>query len=170
MSGEKIAEGEIRREASRVLRKLMPPGAKLEIHARMHSWRWKGPAPVASTSVFHSRSSVKNADRELVSSRYLGGAAQAFNGGLLALPSNIGRYDRDVFSWVPELGVTIGYQCTDHWKLFVGYNVLYWSSVVRPGEQIDRTVNANQLPPPVGGGPNRPLFTFNANDFAAISC
>jgi hypothetical protein len=97
----------------------------------------------------------------------LGGATQTFNGGLLALPSNIGRYDRDVFTWVPELGVTVGYQCTDHWKLFVGYNILYWSSVVRPGEQIDRTVNPNQLPPAVAGGPNRPLFTFNASDFWA---
>jgi hypothetical protein len=97
----------------------------------------------------------------------LGGATQTFNGGLLALPSNIGRYDRDVFTWVPELGITVGYQCSDHWKFFVGYNILYWSSVVRPGEQIDRTVNTNQLPPPVAGGPNRPLFTYNASDFWA---
>jgi hypothetical protein len=35
-------------------------------------------------------------------------------GGLLALPSNIGHYSRDVFSVVPEVGVTLGYQLTDH--------------------------------------------------------
>jgi hypothetical protein len=96
-----------------------------------------------------------------------GGTAQTFNGGLLALSSNIGRYDRDVFTWVPELGLNIGYQCTEHLRLYVGYNVLYWSSVVRPGNQIDRTVNPNLLPPAVGGGPARPQFAYNATDFWA---
>ena len=97
----------------------------------------------------------------------LGGATQTFNGGLLALPSNIGRFTRDEFSVVPEIGLNFGYQCTDHIKFFVGYNVLYWSSVVRAGEQIDRVVNTNQLPPAIAGGPPRPAFTFNASDFWA---
>jgi hypothetical protein len=94
-----------------------------------------------------------------------GGTPQAFNGGLLALSSNIGRYDRDVFTWVPELGLNIGYQWTEHLRFYVGYNVLYWSSVVRPGEQIDRAVNPNLLPPATGGGPARPQFAYNASDF-----
>ena len=38
---------------------------------------------------------------------------------------------------------------------------------MRPGEQIDRTVNTNQLPPAVGGGPARPMFQNNATDFWA---
>jgi Putative beta barrel porin-7 (BBP7) len=97
----------------------------------------------------------------------LGGTPHPFVGGLLALPSNIGRYTRDEFTWVPELGLNIGYQCCDHIKLFVGYDILYWSSVVRPGGQIDRVVNTNQLPPPVAGGPARPAFAFNSTDFWA---
>jgi hypothetical protein len=97
----------------------------------------------------------------------LGGATQVFNGGLLALPSNSGHFTRDEFVWVPEIGLNFGYQWTDHVKLYVGYNFLYISSVVRPGEQIDRVVNTNQLPPAVGGGPARPAFTFNASDFWA---
>jgi hypothetical protein len=97
----------------------------------------------------------------------LGGATQNFAGGLLALPSNIGRFSRDEFTWVPEMGLSVGYQCTDHFRLYVGYNVLYWSSVVRPGNQIDRVVNTNLLPPAVGGGPARPGFAFNPSEFWA---
>ena len=55
-----------------------------------------------------------------------GMAPQTFVGGLLALPSNIGVHSRDVFSVVPEVGLTVGYQLTDHLKTFVGYNFLYW--------------------------------------------
>jgi hypothetical protein len=97
----------------------------------------------------------------------LGGAPQVFNGGLLALPTNSGHFTRDQFTWVPEIGLNLGYQCTDHIKFYVGYNFLYISSVVRPGEQIDRVVNTNQLPPAVAGGPARPAFTFNASEFWA---
>lgn len=97
-----------------------------------------------------------------------GGVGQSFNGGLLASPTNIGRYSRDRFTWIPELGLNIGYQCCDHLRLYVGYNALYWSSVVRPGNQIDRTVNTNFLPPANGaGGPARPQFSYNASDFWA---
>src|SRR5262249_11217577 len=39
-------------------------------------------------------------------------------GGLLALPSNIGRFTRDRFSAVPELGVNVGYRLGDHWRAF----------------------------------------------------
>jgi hypothetical protein len=97
----------------------------------------------------------------------LGGIPVVSNGGLLALPSNIGHYTRDEFTWAPELGLNLGYQCTDHIRVYVGYNFLYWSDVVRPGEQIDRTVNVNQLPPAIPGGPARPQFSFNGSDFWA---
>ncbi len=97
----------------------------------------------------------------------LGGTTTTFPGGLLALTSNIGRHTRDEFTWVPEMGLNVGYQWTDHVRFFVGYDILYWSNVVRPGNQIDRTVNTNLLPPAVGGGPNRPAFTFNTSEFWA---
>lgn len=96
-------------------------------------------------------------------------------GGLLALPgANIGERDRDVFSVVPEIGLNVGYQVTDHLKAFVGYNFLYWSNVIRPGDQIDRVVDVNRIPrflpagvtaPPVF--PPRPAPLFNDTDFWA---
>jgi hypothetical protein len=92
---------------------------------------------------------------------------RSFNGGLLALPSNIGTYNRNKFTFVPEVGFTVGYNLTDHLRCFAGYNFLYWSSVARPGPQIDRTVNVNQIAPPIPGGPPRPAFSFNPTDFWA---
>jgi hypothetical protein len=92
---------------------------------------------------------------------------RTFNSGLLALPSNIGNYSRDRFTFVPEVGFTVGYHLTEHLRCFAGYNFLYWSSVVRPGPQIDRTINVNQIAPPIPGGPARPAFSFNGSDFWA---
>jgi hypothetical protein len=92
---------------------------------------------------------------------------RTFNGGLLAQPSNIGNFTRNRFAFAPEVGFTVGYHVTEHFRLFAGYNFLYLSSVVRPAEQIDRTVNVNQIAPPIAGGPARPAFTFHSSDFWA---
>ena len=43
-------------------------------------------------------------------------------GGLLALTSNIGRFHRDVLTWVPEVGVNFGYPFTERIRAYVGYN------------------------------------------------
>ena len=73
-------------------------------------------------------------------------------GGLLAQPGrNIGVYDRNEFGVVPEFGTTLGYQLTERIKLNVGYTSIYWSNVLRPGDQIDNTVNTNLLPPAIPG-------------------
>jgi hypothetical protein len=91
-------------------------------------------------------------------------------GGLLALPTNIGRAQRDVFTWVPEVGFNVGYQFTERLRGYVGYDVLYWSSVARASEQVNRTVNTNLVPssPTAGlGGPAAPLLNFTSREFWA---
>jgi hypothetical protein len=75
-----------------------------------------------------------------------GGAVTTANGGLLALPSNSGRFSRDRFAVVPEVGATVGFQVTEWCRLTMGYSFLYWSSVVRPGDQIDRVIDVTQIP------------------------
>lgn len=67
-------------------------------------------------------------------------------GGLLALPSNIGTYTRDQFGVMPELGVTVGYLLTERLRFSVGYTFIYWSNVVRPGGQIDPIIDVTQVP------------------------
>jgi hypothetical protein len=92
-------------------------------------------------------------------------------GGLLALRSNIGRQDSNVFAVVPEVGVKLGYQLTDNLRIYAGYSFLYVSDVVRPGDQIDRGINRSQQPD-VGQdralvGAARPIPMFRHTDFWA---
>ncbi len=102
-----------------------------------------------------------------------GGVMQTAQGGLLALPSNSGRFTRDRFAVLPELGVKIGYHVTDNLLLTAGYTWMYWSSVVRPGDQIDRVLDARAIPsffqnlnPLVAMGA-RPVVPFRSTDFWA---
>ena len=101
---------------------------------------------------------------------------QPFVGGLLAQPTNIGRYTRDAFTVVPEIGLTVGYQCTDHLRCFVGYNFLYWSEVARPGSSVDTVIDRRQLATVQGSvatvpagtpAPTRPSFNFTNSDYWA---
>jgi hypothetical protein len=79
-------------------------------------------------------------------------------GGLLALSSNRGRFERDHFAVVPEVSAKLAYQITPNLRGTVGYDFLYWTHVFRPGGQIDTTINPNLLPPVVSpqAGPLRP--------------
>jgi hypothetical protein len=104
-------------------------------------------------------------------STFPNGSMTSAQGGLLALPTNIGHYSRDRFAIVPEAGLRVGWQATEHIRLTVGYSFLYIDEVVRPGNQIDRGVNVSQLPSPFGPGalvgPARPAFAFHSSDYWA---
>jgi hypothetical protein len=81
-------------------------------------------------------------------------------GGLLALSSNSGTFTGSDFVFVPEASVRIGYQVTEHVRVYAGYTFLYWPAVYRAADQIDPVVNPGLLPPPLAPltGPVRPLF------------
>jgi hypothetical protein len=85
-------------------------------------------------------------------------------GGLLALPSNSGRFVSDEFTLIPELGVRLGYQVAGGLRVFVGYDLIYWPEVVRPGGQIDLTINPTQIPPGTLAGVARPAPTGRETD------
>jgi hypothetical protein len=74
-----------------------------------------------------------------------GGEAQPL-GGLLALPSNMGTYRDSAFSLLPELDLKARWLLTDRLSLNVGYQLLFLSNVYRTGQQIDRRIDAGQLP------------------------
>lgn len=65
-------------------------------------------------------------------------------GGVLAQPSNIGRVTRDDISFIPQLGLTLGYQVSRKCRVYAGYDLMYWTNVVRPGSQIDPNINTQQ--------------------------
>ncbi|OWK47140.1 BBP7 family outer membrane beta-barrel protein [Fimbriiglobus ruber] len=99
-----------------------------------------------------------------------GGVAQTYPGGLLTQPSNIGSYSSDRFSVVPEVGIRLGCQVTDHMRMFVGYNYLYWSGVARAGDQIDTRVNTNQIAPAQAlNGAALPAYTPKTTGFGMNS-
>jgi len=82
-------------------------------------------------------------------------------GGFLALPSNIGTYDRTEFVFVPELNLQLHRALGKRVWANVGYTLLYLSDVVRAPAQIDTTIDPVQLPPAIGTG-TRPAFAFNS--------
>ncbi len=97
------------------------------------------------------------------------GVPATFPGGLLAQRSNIGTYERDEFAVVPELGATLGFHVTPRFSLTVGYTFVYFSNVVRAGDQIDTDLNPGLIPiedNPLTG-PLRPQFVFRQTDFFA---
>jgi hypothetical protein len=90
-----------------------------------------------------------------------------FPGGIFTQPSNISRSTHDQFAVLPEGQVRVRYRIIRNLEGFVGYNVLYWNQVVRPGSQIDRNLNlSQQLGNPLVG-PALPAPQFNRTDFWA---
>jgi hypothetical protein len=90
-----------------------------------------------------------------------------FRGGLLAAGPNLGSFSRNRFSVVPELTLNAGVWLTPTVKVYAGYNFLYWSNVIRPGDQIDPVVDLTNVPnapavPP--GAPDRPRVPFKQSD------
>jgi hypothetical protein len=92
-------------------------------------------------------------------------------GGFLALDTNIGRTTADTFAVLPEVDLKMGYKITEWLTAVVGYNFMYLNSVVRAGDQIDRTVNITHVPTSLafglGGGSSNPAPQFNRTDFWA---
>jgi hypothetical protein len=90
-----------------------------------------------------------------------------FPGGIFTQPSNLGRQAQNRFAVLPAGQVTTGFLILPNLRALVGYDFLYWSSVVRPGNQIDRSINPTQS---LGGllvGPAQPAPQFNRSDFWA---
>jgi hypothetical protein len=77
--------------------------------------------------------------------RFTGVPTQVLPGaGTFVQPSNFGSVDRNQIAVAPEVSVQIGYQLTQRVRLFAGYDFLYLSNVLRPGNQIDREINVGQ--------------------------
>ena len=64
--------------------------------------------------------------------------------GTFAMPANEGRFSRDNFAVVPEVQLKLGYAITPNTRLTIGYDALYDSNVIRPGDQISHNVPKGQ--------------------------
>ncbi len=91
-------------------------------------------------------------------------------GGILAQPSNIGKFRRNTFGLLPEAGLNLNYNVLDCVRIKAGYSFLFWNNVTRPGLLIDRSVNSTQVPGDPNFGQNvpgaaAPLFRFRDQHF-----
>jgi hypothetical protein len=88
----------------------------------------------------------------------------SFPGGLLAQPTNIGNYSRNRFALIPQVDVRLKFQVLPALRLTVGSNFTYVTNVLRPGNQIDTSVNETQIAGLPLVGPARPAATLNETD------
>lgn len=70
-----------------------------------------------------------------------GGNNAIYNGGVLALPTNIGVYEQDKFAVIPEAEIKLTFRLTPNAELTLGYDLMYWSSLALAGEQIETGPN-----------------------------
>jgi hypothetical protein len=64
--------------------------------------------------------------------------------GVFAQPANEGRTTMNSFAMVPDLQIKLGYAITPRLRATIGYDLLYYSSVLRPGDQISHYVPKGQ--------------------------
>ena len=99
-----------------------------------------------------------------------GGVVAAMPGGILAQTTNMGRHYQNKFAVVPEGNADFSYALTERLVLRAGYTFVYWSSVLRPGNQIDRTINPGVVPTDAGvgsAGPASPAFPYRTSSYWA---
>jgi hypothetical protein len=98
------------------------------------------------------------------------GSVTFIPGGVLATSANIGNYSRNVFAVVPEVGVNAGFHVSPRVLLRFGYSFVYWSNVLRPGNQISPVASPTLVPTDSNygtGGPNQPIYQFHASSYWA---
>lgn len=90
-------------------------------------------------------------------------------GGVLANNGNIGTFVQDRFSYIPEVGGTVGIALTRGLTGFIGVNLLYIPEIARPGDQISPVLNSAAIPfsPNFGaaGAPRTPVTLFDQTEF-----
>lgn len=99
--------------------------------------------------------------------RDLGGNPFPTSGLLAQASTNAGTHIQDRFSFMEDVKVAIAYWPSSRFKISAGYSLMYWSSVVRPGEHIDYGVDGRILLDPTNPPANavRPAFSFRPVGF-----
>lgn len=75
-----------------------------------------------------------------------GRIAASAPGGILALPSNSGTFTSTDFSFVSEGNIALSCQLNSHMRIFSGFNFIYWTNVLRPGDATTNAVDKRQIP------------------------
>ena len=137
----------------------------LVYQADRYGWQWDVAARVALGSTA-ARVDVAGLKTVVVPGAPGDGTAVT-PGGLLAQPTNIGRFERNYFSVIPEIGVNASYDLTCRLRASIGYSFLAWTQVMRPADQIDTTVDPGHLRGGAGDDAVDPAFPYQTTTFWA---
>lgn len=91
--------------------------------------------------------------------------------GALALEPNSGDFSENKFALLPACTLKVGYNWTQRLSTYIGYDGMYLSRAVRPGNQINPNINPTLLPASVFYNPQfpfgaaQPSLIFDNNDF-----
>jgi hypothetical protein len=93
-------------------------------------------------------------------------------GGVLATETNSGQHTTTKFGVLSDSSVNLRFKLTKCISLYGGYSFLYLNKVVRPGNEVDRTVNQAGIPTSANFTtfvvfPARPAFSFQEGTFWA---
>ena len=94
-------------------------------------------------------------------------------GGLLVQSTNAGSTSRVRAGFEAEVDVHAAVQVISCVRLIAGWSGLWWTGVLRPGNQLDTVINPALLPlgsafrPGAAQAPARPAVTFHGSDFWA---
>lgn len=143
-------------------------GAQLGVKAEQQFGRFDG-SVVAKVALGDNYQTVSINGNSVASG--FGSPPATASGGIFAQATNICQQTRNQFAVVPEAQVQLGYTISSGIRLFVGYDFIYLSNVVRPGDQIDTTLNLTGSPVISPGstltGAARPMPLFNGSSFWA---
>ncbi len=90
-----------------------------------------------------------------------------YDGGLLALGSNLGVFERDKCTVIPQVGANMYYCIRPGARLTFGYTMIYFDDVLRPGGLIDPAIDPRQLPPEIPPFVDRPTRVATLDNFWA---
>ncbi|WP_197454557.1 BBP7 family outer membrane beta-barrel protein [Stieleria varia] len=143
-------------------------GVAIGVRTSRKRYRWTLDAGL-QCALGDSHSQVAISGRTTSSVPQVGGGTDTATtaGGLLALPSNSGVFDRHELAIVPQMDVGLTLQLFPRLNGFVGYQFLYWSKLARSAEQIDTGVDLSQLDPGQSSVGARPEFEFRYTDLIA---
>jgi hypothetical protein len=139
-------------------------GSELGLRSKIYRGRWSFDV-LAKVAMGNTRQ-VANIDGQTVVA-VPGQPIQRYNAGVLAVGTNSGTYQRDVFTVIPQVGLELGYQLGCHWRAYVGYDLLFWGDVWRSGDQVDLNIDPRNLPPAQAGGLPFPAFPGHSTSFWA---
>jgi hypothetical protein len=135
-------------------------GSEIGLRSSFYRRRWSA-SITAAIALGINQQSVSIAGQTTAPS------GQVYNSGILASnPNNTGTFTRDLFTMIPQLGVEVGYQLTNSWRAYVGYNVVYWGDVYRSADQIELVADSRNFQPQPAGYPF-PTFPNRTSPFWA---